>query len=650
VNSETCRSAVNFSERSLISLAQQQKMSGMVDSMKFRWYAIVGLAWVCAVSGPLPEGVVNTQQGQDKPLSPTASLERMAVPAGFRVQLFAAEPDVLQPIAFDFDDRGRLWVVECFSYPDFKRENQDRVLIFSDEDGDGKFDQRKVFLANGHRLSGITTGFGGVWLCSPPQLIFIADENGDDIPDGPPVAHLDGFTVDAGHNMVNGLAWGPDGWLYGRHGILKNSLVGRPGAPDQERVLLNCSIWRYHPIRKIFEVVAHGTTNPWGLDWDEYGQAFFSNNVIGHLWHLVPGAHYERMYGEDFNPHFYELMKAASDHKHFAGGDWTKSRGGLGEHGQLGGGHAHAGAMIYQGDNWPDEFRQTVMMANIHGNRLLFDRLERRGSGYVARHGDSFLMANDPWFRALTISYGPDGGVFVSDWNDWGECHDYDGAYRTSGRIYKITYGTPQVAKPFDLAKLPDSELVRLQLHKNEWFVRHSRRLLQERHAAGKLSAKPADELQRILRENPDISRKLRALWSLHVIGGLPDEQLATLLGHENEHIRWWALKLLENPLHFKTQIGALANGDPSALVRLGVASALQRLPADERFAIGRALLQRSEDANDRNIPLMIWYGLEPAIQAHPRLGSELVTHCKIPSVRQFIARRVAAAYQLSKN
>src|SRR4029077_18998698 len=85
-------------------------------------------------------------------------------------------------------------------------------------------------------------------------------------------------------------------------------LVGRPGDPESDRTPLSCSIWRYHPTRHVFEVVTHGTTNPWGLDWDDYGQLFFSNNVIGHLWHVVPGAHYKRMFGEDFNPFTYGLM------------------------------------------------------------------------------------------------------------------------------------------------------------------------------------------------------------------------------------------------------------------------------------------------------------------------------------------------------
>src|SRR5437667_8360673 len=133
----------------------------------------------------LPEGVVNTQNPQDKPISPQEALSRIKLPQGFQATLFAGEPDVMQPIAFDFDDRGRLWVIECFSYPDWKTTNRDRILILSDKDGDGHFDERKVFFDKGHRLSGIAIGFGGVWVTSPPNLLFFPDKDGDDRPDGP---------------------------------------------------------------------------------------------------------------------------------------------------------------------------------------------------------------------------------------------------------------------------------------------------------------------------------------------------------------------------------------------------------------------------------------------------------------------------------
>src|SRR3954471_24938338 len=143
----------------------------------------------------LPPGVVVTQNPQDKPIPPLEALRKMSLPEGFSASLFAGEPDVMQPIAFDFDDRGRLWVVECFSYPDFKTENRDRIIILTDKDGDGRFDERKVFYDKGRRLSGITLGFGGVWVTSSPELLFIPDKDGDDVPDGPPVPHLDGFTL-----------------------------------------------------------------------------------------------------------------------------------------------------------------------------------------------------------------------------------------------------------------------------------------------------------------------------------------------------------------------------------------------------------------------------------------------------------------------
>ena len=122
------------------------------------------------------------------------------------------------------------------------------------------------------------------------NLLFIPDKNGDDIPDGEPEVVLDGWTTEAKHNVFNGLKWGPDGWLYGCHGILATSHVGRPGTPDDKRVPLNCCIWRYHPTRKTFEVVCNGTTNPWGIDFNEYGEGFFTNCVIDHAFHMIPGA------------------------------------------------------------------------------------------------------------------------------------------------------------------------------------------------------------------------------------------------------------------------------------------------------------------------------------------------------------------------
>src|SRR5436309_6230249 len=416
-----------------------------------------------------------------RPLPANEAAQRMTLPAGFRATLFAGEPDLVQPIAMTTDDRGRLWVVECLSYPDWTKETtgHDRVLVFEDTDGDGRFDKRTVFWDQGANLSGIALGFGGVWLCSTPNLIFIPIRDGEDKSAGPPVVKLDGWSLEAKHNVFNGLNWGPDGWLWGCNGISSPSRVGRPGTPDKDRVPLNCGVWRYHPTLDRFEVVAWGTTNPWGVDFDDYGEAFITNCVIDHLWHVSPGAHFERMFGQDLNPQVYSLMGPCSDHRHWAGGHWTTARGGA-AHDVAGGGHAHCGTMVYLGDNFPDRYRNGVFTCNIHGNRVNHDALKPRGSGYVGTHEPVFLLANDPWFRGVALCYGPDGGVYVADWCDTGECHNAKVVDRSNGRIYKVTYETP---KPWngDLGELKDMELVRLQEHRNDWFVRHARRLRHER-------------------------------------------------------------------------------------------------------------------------------------------------------------------------
>ena len=437
--------------------------------------------------------LVNTQEITTPFVKPADALKSISLPDEFRVQLSAAEPDVQQPIAMAWDSRGRLWVAECYTYAEsrvnFDLRLKDRILIFEDTDNDGVFDRRKVFWDQASQLTSIVIGFGGVWAACAPNILFIPDRNGDDVPDDMPEVVLDGFDNDTvRHNIVNGLKWGPDGWLYGRHGILASSEVGVPGAPREKRTRINCSIFRYHPVTKEFDVVCRGTTNSWGHDWDSNGQLFFINSVIGHLWHAVPGARYRRMYGNHFDKFLYELIPQTADHFHWDQGNehWAdlKKKGMTLTTDAAGGGHAHCGMMIYGADNWPEEYRGRVFTLNLHGRRINQDTLYRQGAGYAASHADDFMLTRDLWFRGIDLTYGPDGGVFVLDWSDIGECHDSDGIHRTSGRIFKITHGKTKALKK-DLSKLSSLDLARLQTHANEWHVRMARRLLQERAIAG---------------------------------------------------------------------------------------------------------------------------------------------------------------------
>jgi putative membrane-bound dehydrogenase-like protein len=576
---------------------------------------------------------------------------KMTLPAGFKATLFAGEPDVAKPIACCFDGRGRLWVIESHSYPHWitdGKPGKDRVLIFEDRDGDGRFDRRTVFLDDGTNLSGIAVGHGGVWLTAVPNLLFVPVKPGEDRPAGPAKVLLDGWDLKAKHNVVNCLIWGPDGWLYGCNGILSNSRVGKPGTPDAERTAFNCGVWRYHPVRHVFEPVAWGTTNPWGLDFDDHGEMFITNCVIKHIFHVVPGAHFQRMYGSDLNPYSYGLVESCADHIHWAGGHWTDSRGGKAEHSDAGGGHAHSGAMVYLGDNFPAEYRNRVLMCNIHGSRVNADRLERRGSTYVARHAEDFLHANDPWFRGLAVHLAPDGGVIVTDWCDTGECHNYEKVTRGVGRIYKVVHGAPKPTGAFDLAAMSDAELVALQGHRNDWWVRRARLELHERAAAGRLAADTIAALPAMFAKAPDAAGKLRALWALHVAGGLSEKELLDLTGDAEPAVRGWAVRLLGDggmvPDAAAGRLADLAKAEPAASVRLAIASVAQRVRPRKRMPIVAALAAHAEDAADPYLPLMVWYAAEPLVPRDPELAAAAAGAAKLPIVRRYIARRIAVA------
>jgi putative membrane-bound dehydrogenase-like protein len=601
-----------------------------------------------------PDAPKNTQAETIALTPPQQAAASFAAPEGFHVALFASEPDVRQPIAVTTDARGRLWVAENYTYAEqalnFDLSQRDRIIILEDSDHDGRADRRKVFWDQGTRLTSVEVGFGGVWALCPPNLVFLPDRDGDDVPDGAPEVLLEGWNTDAiRHNIANGLKWGPDGWLYGRHGIQATSRVGPPGTPADQRVALNCCVWRYHPLRKDFEVVSQGGTNSWGTDWNEHGELFFINTVIGHLWHAVPGTHYERMYGEDFNPHLYALMSQTADHFHWDTNEkWDVIRKVFSPTtDQAGGGHAHSGLLIYQGGNWPERYRGTVLTANYHGRRLNNDRLERKGAGYVARHEPDLLKTSDPWFRCLDLITGPDGGVYLADWCDIGECHDNDGVHRSSGRIFKVTYGQGQPPRPAvaDVRTLDESALLRLQTDRNEWLVRQARRVLQERAAAGRPMGAVHEALRERFRQEPAAREKLRALWALYVTGGTSEPWLLEQLEHEDEHVRVWAIRLLTDrgtpTAAVVKALTARAPVERSGLVLLYLASALQNLALGDRWALAEGLAARAAFASDPALPLLVWYGIEPAVPEASARAVALVGSSRMPIVSQYLARRL---------
>ena len=605
------------------------------------WCALV-IAATCAAKEPAKESVV------DAPLPPTEAARTMEVPEGFHVTLFAGEPTVRQPISFCIDDRGRLWVAEAYNYPNHGTTAGDRILILEDVDGDGTCDKRTVFYDGLNYVTGIEVGFGGVWVMSPPYFYFIPDRDSDGKPDGEPLVLLDGFGNHANsHNLANGFAWGPDGWLYGTHGRTNWSMLGKPGTPDDQRIRFDGGVYRYHPVHHVWEPYADGTTNPWGIDWNDFGHAFVCNCVNPHLFQVIQGAHYEPWRNRRSSQHAYERIATIADHSHFVGGSGGV-RAGLytAEEDLLGGGHAHCGTMVYLGDNWPDRYRNSVFMNNIHGHRINNDLLTREGSGYTASHAADVMLARDPWYMGVTLLYGPNGAVFASDWSDTGECHSVTKTRRHTGRIYKISYGTTSFSA-VDAQQLSNQQLVQAQLHKNDWHVRHARRLLQERAAAGQVPTEVHQRLRAMFEQQVEIPVKLRALWALHVTGGLDDEYLVSQLQHESEYVRSWAIKLLcedKHPPDTALEVFRnLAASGSSQLVRLELASALQRLRLDQRWPIAASLAARRADADDANLPLMVWYGIEPLVHESREKFVTLAGLTEIPLIRRHVARRVAS-------
>jgi putative membrane-bound dehydrogenase-like protein len=578
-------------------------------------------------------------------LSPEDAAKDMTLPEGFKAHLFAGEPDVKQPIAFAIDHRGRIWVAEAYTYPIPAPEGQgkDRILVFEDTNGDGKFDKRTVFIEGLNLVSGLQVGFGGVWVGAAPYLMFIPMQDGDTPkPAGKPQILLDGWGHQDTHETLNTFTWGPDGWLYGCHGVFTFSNVGKPGAPNSERVPMTAGVWRYHPTKHIFERFSEGTSNPWGVDFDEHGQCFIEACVIPHLWHMIQGARYERQGGQHVNPYIYDDIKTIADHLHYGGNKGPHAANG--RSGAMGGGHAHAGLMVYQGTSWPQEYHGGLFMNNIHGARINMDVPERQGSGFVGHHHPDFINFNDSWSQIINLQYDQDGSVYMIDWYDKNQCHhnDPNGHDRSNGRIFKIVYGDTK-ATQVDIEKLSDEELVKLVISKNEWMSRHARMALQERG----LKPDTKNALLKILNSDSDPAHELRALWALDAAGALDEQTALALLKNNDEYIRAWSIQsLCENSNPSDAAIKAftdLAQNDKSPVVRLYIAAAMQRTPVEKRWDTVAALNQHSEDANDHNLPLMNWYAAEPLATKDIQRALTLAEQSKSPRILHFTVRRVAA-------
>jgi putative heme-binding domain-containing protein len=364
------------------------------------------------------------------------------------------------------------------------------------------------------------------------------------------------------------------------------------------------------------------------------------------LFHVVQGGRFLRQAGEHFQPHTYADISTIARHRHWTGNQWNEADRARSD--AQGGGHAHAGAMIYLGGAWPEKYRNQLFMNNIHGARLNLDLLAESGSGYVGTGAPDFCKTNDLWSQILYLRYGPDGQVYMIDWYDRNQCHhgDVNGHDRSNGRIFKISYEQPKPVQ-VDLKRKSDLELAELQLHQNDWYVRQARRILQERAANGTLSPESVASLEKTAFHHESPQARLRGMWALHVAGLLSADNALRALHDDNAFVRGWAIQLAcEDGQPTDRILDALMNlsrSDESPVVRLYVASALQRIPAGKRWDTLVGLVSQAADNTDHNLPLMYWYAAEPLAEIDSARALHLVLEGNMPLLQEYMIRRVAA-------
>jgi putative membrane-bound dehydrogenase-like protein len=547
--------------------------------------------------------------------TPAEAAPRMSVADGLEVRLVAAEPLVRQPVAIEFDDRGRLWVVQYMQYPnpaELKRvvvdrysrtiydripdppprgpKGTDRITILEDTDGDGQADRARDFVSGLNLASSLAFGYGGVFVIQVPYLLFYPDRDRDDRPDGDPEVLLSGFGMEDAHSVANSLTWGPDGWLYGLQGSTVTAKVR--GIEFQQ------GVWRFHPTSKRFELFCEGGGNMWGLDFDREGQLFASTNVGGFVMlHGVQGGYYWKSFGKHgplHNPYTFGFF----DHVRHAG---------------VSGGHVSVGGLFYEADALPQVWRGRYITADLLGHAVHGHDVTRLRSTFQARQVGDVLRANDTWFAPSDQTLGPDGALYVTDWHDRRTAHpdpdaDWD---RTNGRIFAVTArgARPAPKRDSNLTAKTSGELVNLLGHPNAWYRRKARRMLAERHAGD-----AAGKLRETVTANRGVAA-LEALWALHGCVGFDETTAETLLEHPDVDVRAWCVRLIgDEPTissRLATRLAEMATREPDVRVRSQLASTARRLVPASGLEVAHRLLVRDLDGDDPHVPLLLWWAVE---------------------------------------
>ena len=569
----------------------------------------IQLAIFFTLTLPCPAQEERIPHAQDKPpgpaLSPAEAIAKMTVPEGFSVEMVASEPDIVNPVSMTIDERGRFWITESFEYP--RRTpgpGKDRVKILEDTDSDGRMDKFTVFMEGLNIPSGIAVGHGGVWIANSPDILFVQDTDGDGKADTSEVV-VTGFGRDDTHELPNSLTWGPDGWLYGLNGVFNPAhVVYGPKNPNfkdgQKPWDFTCAMFRIHPKTREFQVFCEGTSNPWGIAFNDEGEAFVSACVIDHLWHLTETGYYHRQ-GGPYPPFTWKIESIVS-HKH------QKA--------------AYCGIHWYDSDAYPEQYRKKLYMGNIHGSCINSDSIVRQESTYKASPEPDLLSANDAWFMPVVQKTGPDGCLYILDWYDRYHCYqdanrDPAGIDRLKGRLYRLRYKDTPRAKPEDMAKLDDHELVTRLGSGNGYHRDIAQRLLTERMLLDSDHKQLVKNLTvALFLPGPD-ERLMPALGVLSASNHLSNELSQALMKNGVVPVaKAWVVRSAGDldtlPKPISDKIFELRN-DPSPQVRLQVAIAAAKQESIPTIPTLVAVLAQA--GNDPLVPRIVWQNLHPLLE-----------------------------------
>ncbi len=546
------------------------------------------------------------------PLSPEASLLRLALPEGFTASLVASEPEVAKPVALAFDARGRLWISETFDYPNELKpvgEGRDRIKICEDTNGDGRADKFTVFADHLGIPTSLCFANGGVIVIESGRTLFLKDTNGDDLADERRVL-FSGWGMEDTHATASNLRYGPDNWIWGTVGY-----SGFDGEVGGKRLKFGMGVFRFKPDGSALEFLRSSNNNTWGLGISEEGIVFGSTANNNASWYLsIPNRYYEAVPGWSAS-----RMETIADSQAFY--PVTDKVRQVDAHGKYTAGAGHA---LYTARSFPKEYwNRIAFVAEPTGHLVGFFRLDPNGADFRAVNQGSFLASDDEWTAPIVAEVGPDGALWVIDWYNYIVQHNptpigfktgKGNAYETSlrdkrhGRIYRVVHNASQPSKSPKLDAGAPQGLVAALAGENQLWRFQAQRLLVER---GRPDVTPAllalvgNTAQDAVGLNVGA---MHALWTLSGLGALDGRDPAALsaaqaaLTHPAPGVRRAAIQVLPRTQASETAVlkaGLLR--DPDAQVRLAAFLALAETP--ESDAAGRAIavaLRDPANAGDR--------------------------------------------------